>query len=158
MRALHAGQIGDKATMETAQVRENIRKLRFMPDLPVDLREKLIDILLRISAPRSLPTATVFIREGEHIDERGYILLEGAVLVEKTEHPDMTCEAPELIGEMQQFNPSHTRTASVTTSMPSTVLRFQWDEFWNAVRQELTPQEVDTVRETLEIHAWEHFI
>ncbi len=143
--------------MDSDQVRENIRKLRFMPDLSVDLREKFIDILLRISALRSLPKGTDFIHEEEHIDNKGYILLEGAILVRKAEHQDMKCDAPELIGEMQQFNPTHTRTATLITSMPSTVLRFQWDEFWNAAKQELTPPEVDTVRQTLETHAWEHF-
>ena len=144
--------------MQSAQVRDNVRKLRFMPDLPADLREKIADILLRISEPRSLPAAAVFIHEDEHVDNKGYILVEGAVAIQRSEHPDMACDAPELIGEMQQFNPAQTRTATVAASMPSTVLRFQWDEFWSAAKQELTSEEVETVRKTLEMHAWEHFI
>jgi len=149
--------LGVNAIMETTMVRTNLNNLRFMPNLTADLREKLIDILLRISTQRSVPNGTDFIHEEEHIDNKGYILLDGAILVRKLEHQDIKCVAPELIGEMQQFNPSQTRTATLTTSMPSTMLRFQWDEFWAATQQDLTPPEVESVRKTLETYAWEHF-
>ncbi len=143
--------------METTMVRSNLNNLRFMPNLTTDLREKLIDILLRISAQRSVAKGTDFIHEEEHVDNKGYILLEGAILVRKLEHQDIKCDAPELIGEMQQFNPTQTRTATLITSMPSTMLRFQWNEFWSEAQQELTPAEVESVRKTLETYAWEHF-
>jgi len=144
--------------MEYAQIRINIGKLRFMSDLPVDLREKLAHILVLSSVLQSIPAGTDFIREDDDIDDKGYILLEGTIFVRKFGQLTVHCDPPQLMGEMQQFNPARTRTATLTTSTQCAVLCFEWDEFWNAAKDELTEPEIETVRQTLKAHAWEHFL
>lgn len=144
--------------MEVEEVRESILKLRFLSGLESELCEKLADILQRISAPRHLPIGAVFIREGEHTDNKGYILLTGAALIRKEGFADIRCKAPELLGEIMQFNPAQTRTATVAGAAESIVLRFVWDDFWREAETDLTEGERGIVRDALETQAWEHFL
>lgn len=145
-------------SMTIDEVREAIGKIRIMPMLPEPLRETLVDIFQRICQPRRMPRGRAFIREGERVDEKGYILVEGEVLVHKENFPDVTCGSPELIGEIQQFNPTGLRTATVSGATEGIVLRFVWSDFWHELEKDCSPEEVEAVREALERQAWEHFI
>lgn len=144
--------------MDMDEVRVKIRGLRIMKGLDDPLVEKLIDLFQSISAPRVVPAGGVFIHEREHVDNKGYILLKGVVLIRKTGFPDVTCKAPELIGEIMQFNPAGVRTATCAGAVESIVLRFKWDEFWEKAEQILSADELAKVKETLETQAWEHFL
>ena len=144
--------------MDMDEVRIKIRDLRIMKGLDDPLVEKLTDLLQSISAPRVVPAGGVFIHEREHVDNKGYILLQGAVLVRKTGFPDITCKAPELIGEIMQFNPAGVRTATCAGAVESIVLRFMWDEFWQKAEQILSADELAKLKEKLETQAWEHFL
>ncbi|MCC6795623.1 MAG: hypothetical protein IT366_10935 [Candidatus Hydrogenedentes bacterium] len=144
--------------MDMDEVRIKIRDLRIMRGLDDPLVEKLTDLLQSISAPRVVPAGGVFIHEREHVDNKGYILLQGAVLVRKTGFPDITCKAPELIGEIMQFNPAGVRTATCAGAVESIVLRFMWDEFWQKAEQILSADELAKLKEKLETQAWEHFL
>ena len=144
--------------MDMDEVRIKIRDLRIMKGLDDPLVEKLTDLLQSISAPRVVPAGCVVIHEREHVDNKGYILLQGAVLVRKTGFPDITCKAPELIGEIMQFNPAGVRTATCAGAVESIVLRFMWDEFWQKAEQILSADELAKLKEKLETQAWEHFL
>lgn len=144
--------------MDIDKVRVNIRALRIMKDLDEGLQEKLADLFQSIGIPRTVPAGGVFIHEREHVDNKGYILLEGRVLVRKEGFQDVVCKAPELIGEIMQFNPAGVRTATCAGAVDSVVLRFMWDEFWERAEKALTEEELKLVRETLETQAWEHFL
>jgi hypothetical protein len=139
-------------------VAAKIKSLRIMRGLDEGLKEKLTEIFQSVSVPRVVPAGGVFIHEREHVDNKGYILLQGAVLVRKDGFPDVTCKAPELIGEIMQFNPAGVRTATCAGAVESIVLRFMWDDFWTRAETALTPGEMDHVKETLETQAWEHFL
>ncbi|NUM53242.1 MAG: hypothetical protein HUU46_06335 [Candidatus Hydrogenedentes bacterium] len=144
--------------MDMDEVRTKIKGLRIMHGLDDALQEKLTDLLQSISAPRVVPAGGVFIHEHEHVDNKGYILLEGRVLVRKEGFPDVVCKAPELIGEIMQFNPAGVRTATCAGAVESIVLRFMWDEFWTRAEKILSEEELKQVKETLETQAWEHFL
>lgn len=144
--------------MDIDEVRAKIGGLRIMHGLGHDLQEKLVDLFQSISAPRAVPAGGVFIHEREHVDNKGYILLQGAVLVRKEGFPDVKCKPPELIGEIMQFNPAGVRTATCIGAIDSVVLRFKWDDFWDRAEKDLTADELARVRETLEEQAWEHFL
>jgi hypothetical protein len=144
--------------MDMDDVRTKIKSLRIMRGLDDGLQEKLVDLFQSISAPRVVPAGGVFIHEREHVDNKGYILLQGVVLVRKEGFPDVTCKAPELIGEIMQFNPAGVRTATCAGAVESIVLRFMWDEFWTRAKSALTPEEMAHVKESLETQAWEHFL
>ncbi|MDZ4859865.1 MAG: hypothetical protein SGI88_12880 [Candidatus Hydrogenedentes bacterium] len=144
--------------MDMDEVREKILSLRIMTDLEPELREKITDIFQAISVARVVPAGGVFIHQWEHVDNKGYILMQGAVLVRKEGFPDVTCKAPELVGEIMQFNPAGVRTATCAGAMESVVLRFMWDEFWQKAEAALKPDEIVKLREVLESQAWEHFL
>ena len=144
--------------MDMDEVHAKIKSLRIMRELDDNLQEKLADLFQSISAPRVVPAGGVFIHEREHVDNKGYILLEGRVLVRKEGFPDVTCKAPELIGEIMQFNPAGVRTATCAGAVESIVLRFMWDEFWTRAEKALSPEEMTLLKETLETQAWEHFL
>ena len=144
--------------MDMDDVRAKIKSLRIMKGLDDALAEKLTDLIQSISAPRVVPAGGVFIHEREHVDNKGYILLQGAVLVRKEGFPDITCKAPELIGEIMQFNPAGVRTATCAGAVESIVLRFMWDEFWKQAEVRLAPAELSHLKEKLENQAWEHFL
>lgn len=144
--------------MDSSQVHQVILKLRFMGDLDLELCDLVADIFVKISEQRSVPAGGIFIHEHEHADDRGFVLLSGQILVQKSGAPDSTCKAPEILGEIQQFNPTHLRTATVSGAVPCVVLRFKWSDFWNTVNQDLHPPQIEELRKALEMHAWEHFM
>ena len=136
---------------------ELIRDLRALEGLPAALRERLAEIIQQISKLRTIAKGSVIFRESTAHHNTGYVLLEGAVGILKTDAPKHRCDAPELIGEIMQFNPAHTRTATVGAVEDCTVYRFEWDEFWNAANEAFTAEEVDKIRSALESRAWQHF-
>lgn len=144
--------------MDSNQPRQVILKLRFMSSLPLDLRDKVADVFVKISEQRSVPAGGVFIHEHENVDDRGFILLSGKILVRKSEAPDATCDAPEILGEIQQFNPAHKRTATLSGAVPCVVMVFKWSDLWNTLNQELLPGQIEEIRKALEMHAWELFM
>lgn len=127
-------------------------------DLPGDLREKIAHVLLSIGAPRKAAAGDTWIREGEHTENKGYVLLRGTVAIIREEHPKAQCEAPALLGEMMQFNPQEHRLATVTALTRCTVLRFSWDDFWKAAETQFDDVERATIKKLVEQYAWERFM
>lgn len=144
--------------MDMDEVRDRIKSLRIMQGLSDPIRERLTDLLQSIAVPRTVRAGAVFIHQNEHVDNKGYILLQGAVLVRKEGFPDVICKAPELVGEIMQFNPAGLRTATCAGATECVVLRFTWDEFWTKAEQEFSPVEMEQLRDVLETQAWEHFL
>ncbi|MCC6486004.1 MAG: cyclic nucleotide-binding domain-containing protein [Candidatus Hydrogenedentes bacterium] len=87
----------------------------------------------------------------------GYILLKGSVAIRKASGELHSEDAPELIGEIIQYNPSHSRAATVVASADCVVMRFDWDDFWKKCGETLTQDEVQHVKSAVESFAWEHF-
>ncbi|MCC6698129.1 MAG: cyclic nucleotide-binding domain-containing protein [Candidatus Hydrogenedentes bacterium] len=143
--------------MTNEEVRELVSKVPFIAHLPHDLGEKLTDVFINIGAIRRVAEGQLMTREGSHGKNRGFILLGGVVGVQKMDAPFTKCRPPELLGEVMQFNPKAMRTATLTAREECTVLRFEWNEFWNSLMSNLSEAEVAKVRETLEARAWEHF-
>ncbi len=144
--------------MTVEELRNPVHNLKLMEELTEDLRNKLGLVLLKISEMRRVPKGASWLREKEHTPNKGYILVKGSAVVRKGDAPEIACQAPQLFGEMMQFNPTGVRTATVVTSEPCVVLRFLWDDFWAATEKELTPEENEQVRSVLQSLAWEHFM
>ena len=121
--------------MELRDYRDKISALGFMNELTHQLRQDTVEVLIQVGKLRRVPKGGIWIREGEHSANKGYILLKGKVCIQKSDHPDLECETPELLGEMMQFNPAHLRTATVKAVTDCIVMRFIWDDFWNASEQ-----------------------
>ena len=143
--------------MDNEQIRTLVLQVPFITSLSEDLREKLADIILNIGVVRRVAQGQIMTRESGQGKNRGFILLDGVIGVQKAEAPYSKCRPPELLGELMQFNPKGMRTATLTAREECVVLRFQWNEFWNELMTNLSETEVAKIRQALEDRAWEHF-
>lgn len=143
--------------MDDKEVCKTICQLRFMQELPEDLREKVSAILQGISELRTVPQGKTWIREGEHTQNKGYILLKGSVGIRKADYPAHAEDAPELLGEIMQFNPAHLRAATVVAAEDSVLMSFLWDDFWASTARALPGPDQEKVKAAVGTFAWEHF-
>jgi CRP-like cAMP-binding protein len=144
--------------MTSKEIRDAVLRVRTVAGLSEELRGQVAEILLTVSQPRSVAKGTVWLHEGEHTENKGYILLKGAVGIQKSESPPVECRGPELLGEMMQFNPLHLRTATVVTLEDSVVLRFLWDDFWALTAKQLSASDQEKVKDAVKDLAWRHFV
>ena len=93
------------------------------------LREHLADILVNISETRVLTKGEQLYAEGAIDDNTGALLVDGGLIVAFGTKTPIFLEAPEMVGEMQQFNKYGTRTATVCARASATVLEFAWHDF-----------------------------
>lgn len=142
---------------DMVKMQEAVMRLHVMHGLETRLRDCLGDVILRLGEARSLPAHARFLKEGESADDKGFVLVEGTLAIRRSDRPEVICDAPELLGEMQQFNPLHARTATVSSVTPCVVLRFHWTEFWETLDREFAPEDIELIREALKAQAWEHF-
>lgn len=143
--------------MGPREIHEAIVEIATMGGFSAPARETLAQLLQEISEVRRLRKGHRMTREGSRGRNRGFILLTGSVRVQKSDVPDSKVPAPELLGEVMQFNPKRMRVATVIAYEDCLVLRFMWDDFWDAVARYFDPAEQAKVREVLERRAWEHF-
>lgn len=143
--------------MEPADIRSTLTTLPFIQALPEGMRNEMIDVILEITEPADIEKETELFTEGERGSDVGYFLLEGDVEVRKSVNFDIQVSAPELLGEMKQFNPVGLRTATVESLTPLQVLSFDWSDFRNATEDHFSPEDLAILEKALEDYAWQHF-
>ena len=143
--------------MDHNEVHRVLREMKFMRELSGELRDKVASIFQAISEFRKVPLGKTWIREGEKSESKGYILVKGSVAIRKVDSQQHLEDAPELIGEVMQFNPAHARTASVVATEECAVLCFDWDSFWAKTKETLSDSDEKLVKTAVESFAWEHF-
>jgi len=119
------------------------------------LRGRLAEILTMISQPRVLNAGDVLYQQGAEDESTGAILVEGILSVTADGGPAISVAAPDLLGEMQQFDQYGQRTATVTAEGPVTVLEFSWHEFVSRIRETptITKEDQAAVKSALEAYA-----
>lgn len=143
--------------MPADPIRDTITQLRFFGEIPREARDRVADAFIQVGKRRRLPEGTRLFTQGEEGTDEGYILLEGDVLVTKSTGMGLECPAPELLGEMKQFNPNKLRTATVEAMNDIEVLAFSWPAFEKAVQAKLNDAERKALRAALQNYAWQHF-
>ena len=143
--------------MESDEVIRILHDMPFMQSLPEPLRGKVVHILQGVSVLRTIPLGDTWIREGDKTKSVGYILLKGSVTIRRTSGEQHSEDAPELIGEIIQYNPAHIRAATVLATSACVVMRFDWDDFWTVCGETLSDSDLQSVRSAVESFAWEHF-
>ncbi len=143
--------------MSTEEIIERIKAIGFMRSLDPALQNKVIEIFRTCSQGAPIKAGTPLFREGEATTNEGILFLSGAVLIRKTGAPEIEAHAPDLLGEMGQFNPTNKRTATVVAQTDLKVLRFDWKMFYEEAEKKLTQGERDKLSTALQDHAWKHF-
>ena len=80
--------------------------------------------------------------------------MSGRVLVSRSAGVEEELEAPNLLGEIQQFTPDRHRTATVVALAPTTVLDFPWHAFAERVARLFTEEEQGILRSLIAQLAW----
>ncbi len=114
----------------------------------------VIELFMEIGETVDVPDETLLLREGDVRGTQGFVLTDGAVQVIKSERVPVKLEAPALIGEMQQFSVSGSRSASVMADGPCRVLRFDWLVFYQALEGKLRPFDLQMVRDAIRRYSW----
>jgi len=130
-------------------------------DIPVfnamntGLRARLSEIISSIGEPRVLKKGEVLYQEGDEDENSGAILLDGSLSVSSKVGPVLTVHAPDMLGEMLQFDTYGQRTATVVAATPATVLQFSWHEFIARVRDTpmITKADQAALKDALESYA-----
>ena len=142
--------------MTSDETKAAILQFKCLRTLPGDLRHQVAGILEKVAEQRRVPKASVWFHEHEQSKNMGYLLIAGQVKIEKADTPEIVCQAPELLGEMMQFNPMHERTATVSALDDCVVMQFPWEAFWAEIQENCTEADQKKIRSALEEVAWSH--
>lgn len=144
--------------MDNDECRNLISGLPCMLELSESIKQVVIGTLMDLAAHETMSEGDSLFTEGAQAAGEGYVLLSGNVSVEKSYSSTSTCAAPELLGEIGQFNPESNRTATVTASEELEVLRFDWNELYAVLQKKLDDEEQEHFRRALLDQAWEHLL
>lgn len=97
-------------------------------------------VFLEIAKEKTLQDAETLYEKGSEDANTGALLVEGTVAVKAAADRTIELEAPDILGEMQQFEPTAVRVATVKAVGHCTILEFSWHDFVN-VAMELLPKE-----------------
>lgn len=148
---------GSWESMDEAAVRARLGRLTFLLDCDRAAGD-VIDAFVELSEAVEAPDETLLLREGDVRGTQGFVLLDGRVRVIKSEHDPVTLEAPALIGEMQQFSISGSRSASVMTDGTCKLLRFDWPVFYATLEGRVRPLDYQQVKDAIRRCSWNHAI
>lgn len=143
--------------MHLSEIRNQICAIPLLHDLPESIRTRVCMILLGLGHEVTATEGQVLFEEGEGDNDVAYILLEGKVLVEKSDAPSVTASAPDLLGEVVKFSPMSRRSATVTAEGEVKLLKFMWAQFFSTSDVVFAVEEQIRLRQGLEDIAWSHF-
>ncbi len=139
---------------------DQIAQLSMMLEFSQRLQERIVAILRRISTYIHVEIGEPLFVEGDDATNDGCVLVRGAVHITKSDGFKTTVEAPALLGDMKQFHfeAEGGRIADVRAVGDVSVLRFDWDAFYAALAENTTPDEMRLVKDTVQSHAWMHYL
>jgi len=125
---------------------EYVRKIAEIPPflkLMQPMRDRLAEILAELGEPRVLADQQVLYTMGAEDLNTGAILIEGVLTVDFGHDEPRKVSAPNILGEMQQYNQYGQRMATVKAEGYATVVEFSWHAFVERVRQAPSISETD---------------
>ena len=143
--------------MDDASIHAALDQLPLLQGMPDDVRAEIARVLVAVSEVMDVDVGKGLIQEGALGGTTGYVLLTGAVEVERAGAAPVRVAAPVLLGEMQQFNPQAFRTATVTATEPGKALRFRWPQFYAHARLTLREEAQTLLLAQLERLVWDRF-
>ncbi len=129
--------------------------LPLLQRIPGDARERVATLLHRVSTRIAVSDGEILLLQGNVGGDMGFVLLRGAVEIDREETAPIAVSAPALLGEMLQFNPSAQRTATVRVAGDAECLRFPWQDFYAQARRDLSEAEQDMLMDSMERCIWE---
>ncbi len=135
----------------------NLAELSFLDGMPDEMKAKIVEAFGAVGEPIDLGSGEDLMHEGHLGFEAGYVLLKGAVQIEKEGNVLADVPAPALLGEMSQFKSGDTRTATVTAKGELSALAFDWGELYERLKQTLSDEQYALFMKAIEQLVWERF-
>lgn len=88
----------------------------------------------------------------------GFVLVDGAIQLARTNYPPRIESAPAIIGVMPRFDHTLKWSATATAKGDAQLLRFSWQEFMVTLARRLTQEESDQFAKVLDANADAHFV
>lgn len=129
--------------MSESNRREKISVVPMFQTLELPLRQELSDILIEVSTERVMESGDVLYERDDEEGNTGAILVEGLLEIRGDDDHLLEVSAPDLVGEIQQFNEFGQRTATVTAKTEAVVLEFPWHEFVLRLNERATISDTD---------------
>lgn len=139
--------------MSLKRYEDLVSRVTMLQVLAESTRKIVCEVLLSMAAERDLEEGDILFAEGDEDVHTGVILVEGSMTVGRDSDAPITVQAPEIMGEMHQFDDFGQRTATVIAEEDSKILEFAWSEFVEVCMQELDPDAQNELRGMLESHA-----
>lgn len=115
--------------MTLSEYRKKLLLLPFIAELPEPLRARVAMCLMWIGQPAQFAVGDAIFVQGEEDENIGCVLLQGEVEVLRDSLEAIRVPAPNLLGEMQQLEPTAQRTATVQVTIEAQTLLFSWHDF-----------------------------
>ena len=115
--------------MEPKELRETVQGIPVMKQLDPSLRNITSDILVDVSTEAKLSQGQVLYEKGSEDNNTGVLIVDGALTVQTKNSEEIEITAPNLLGEMQQFDLYGRRTATVVAKSDVHLLEFAWHDF-----------------------------
>ncbi|MDZ4861638.1 MAG: cyclic nucleotide-binding domain-containing protein [Candidatus Hydrogenedentes bacterium] len=114
--------------MNLSEYRNRLSSVAMILDLPEPMRTRVSMIFLWVGQPaRFSPGDCIFV-QGDEDENTGCVLLRGEVDVIRAHETAIPVVAPELLGEMQQLEPTAQRTATIQAVTEVESLLFSWHD------------------------------
>lgn len=126
--------------------KEKISQMPVISEFTQPLRDHVADIIVDIANTRVLKKGEQLYAEGAIDDNTGAVLIDGGLIVAFGTHDPIMLDAPDIVGEMQQFNKYGTRTATVCARQSATILEFKWHDFVSRVQERADINHADHAR------------
>ena len=127
-----------------------LASLPLLRNMPRTAQERIANVLSEASEAIELADDAVLFHQGDLASDTGFMLLHGCVRIDREGVEPVMITAPDLLGEIQQFNPRAQRTASVRAAGPVKARRFAWQVFYEKARAALTPAEQALLMDEIE--------
>jgi CRP-like cAMP-binding protein len=136
--------------MASSQEFQKLTELPLLKSMPRNTLERVANLLWDISEKVVLVDGDLLLHEGDLAGETGYVLLDGAVQIEKQNTAPVVDQAPTLLGEMHQFNPHAQRMATVRAKGRASALKFSWRKLYHQAKAVLTEGEQTALMDGME--------
>ena len=127
-----------------------LASLPLLRNMPRTAQERIANVLSEVSEAIELADDAVLLHQGDLASDTAFMLLHGRVRIDREGVEPVMITAPDLLGEIQQFNPRAQRTASVRAAGPVKARRFAWQVFYEKARAALTPAEQALLMDEIE--------
>ena len=143
--------------MEAEQAESKIVQLPLLQPLDAAVRANVAKVFLDVSDMFLYPEGEVLIHGGYLSFDTGFVLLDGAAVLEGGKSDGVELSGPALLGEMAQFRAADVRSATVRSKAGAVALQFYWSDLYTRAKECMSGDALASFQDAIERVVWERF-